>query len=423
MGPPEETRPLAVCGAGTRACRADTGVGAWLIAALILVGAGLRLGNMSNVTSRTPDERVYTTHANVWIASGEAGLRTLTANYLASADAKLYPKPTRVGMARLVALAIRATGRVDESAGAWVSCLASIGSLIALAWIGVRFFPLPAAATALLFFAVFPGELAIARRAWADAPAEFFCLLVILLGCEIMRSPGRYWLYAAFGFFGAVGISVKEAILLPYALFALCVPIALYMRDRTIKKPLLFCAAAAILPALGVLWMGHEVGGLSSFLSVVGGIADANAHNAYALDYQSGPWYLFLYAFWIVSPALSALAALGMLDSLMRRRDPVFWIALSTALFLAIAMALPHWINLRYAAFVFGPVCLLAGAGVSWLMKHPALRSVPANRLIACLSVALIACAVGDYLRFQRFFVRDSTPDLAIRFLVEENRR
>ena len=393
-----------------------------LIAALILAGAGLRLGNMSNVTSRTPDERVYTTHAKAWNASGEAGLRALTANYLASADAKLYPKPTRVGMARLVAFAIRATGRGDESAGAWVSCLASIASLIALAWIGVRFFPLPAALTALLLFAVFPGELAMARRARADAPAEYFCLLVILVGCEIMRSPRRYWLYPAFGFFGAVGISVKEATLLPYALFALCVPLALYLQDRTLINPLLFFAAAATLPALGVLWMGHEVGGLSSFLSVVGGIADANSHNAFALEYQSGPWYLSLYAFWIVSPALSALGVLGMLDALRRRREPVFWIALSTALFLAIAMALPHWINLRYAAFVFGPVCLLAGQGVWWLIQHPALRIVPANRLIACFSIALLACAVSDC-RFQRFFVRDSTPDLAIRFLLEENRR
>ncbi len=394
-----------------------------IISAIILAGAGLRLGNMSNVAARTPDERVYTAQANVWNASGVAGLRALTASYLASADAKQYPMPTRVGMVRLVSFAINATGRSDASAGAWASCFASIASLAALAWIGVRFLPLPAALAALLFFAVFPAELAIARRTWADAAAEFFSLAVILCGCEIMRSPRNYWLYAAFGFCGAAGIAIKETSVLPYALFAFCVLLVLYLKERALADPLRFGAVATIVPALGVLWLGHEVGGLSSCISVIAGVPRANAQNAFAIEYASGAPYLLLYAFWIVSPALSAFAVLGMVNALTRRRDPVFWMALVTAVFLAIGMALPHWINLRYAAFVFGPVCLLAGLGAWWLTTLPALRNVSARGIIACFSIALIAFAANDYMRFRRFFVRDAAPDLAIRFLLDENRR
>jgi hypothetical protein len=394
-----------------------------LVSALILAGAGLRFGNMSNVTARTPDERVYTAFANVWNASGEAGLRTVTANYLASADAKLYPPPTRVGMVRLVAFAIRAAGHSDESAGAWVSCFASIASLMALAWIGMRFLPLPVALAALLFFVVFPGELILARRTWADAPAELFVLLVILCGCEILSSSPNYWLHAAFGICGAVGIAIKETVLIPYVLFAVCVAGALYLKDRVLTYPVRFCALAAIIPALGVVWLGYEAGGLSSFITVMAGIPEANAHNAYAVEYTSGPPYLLLYAFWIVSPALSALGALGMAVAFTRRGNLVFLMALLVSAFLAIGMSVPHWINLRYAAFLFGPVCLLAGLGVWWLATLPALRRVPATGLIACFSIALIAVAVGDYLRFERYFVRDGAPDLSIGFLLREKGR
>src|SRR5450432_1428970 len=105
-----------------------------LMAALVCIAAGLRLANLQNVVSRTPDERVYTSQAKTWLESGPAGIRSMIAEYKADAETRLYPPPTRVGMIRLVAFMMRRTGREDESVGARISCAASIGSLLVLAF-------------------------------------------------------------------------------------------------------------------------------------------------------------------------------------------------------------------------------------------------------------------------------------------------
>src|SRR5580692_6476846 len=96
-----------------------------LIAMLVCLAAGLRLANLGNVNSRTPDERVYTWQAKTWLQSGQAGLRSMVDEYKADAESRLYPPPTRVGMIRLVADLMRWTGRYDETVGAKISCAAS----------------------------------------------------------------------------------------------------------------------------------------------------------------------------------------------------------------------------------------------------------------------------------------------------------
>ena len=126
-----------------------------LMAVLVCIAAGLRVANFGNVNTRTPDERVYTYQAKTWLESGRAGIRSMVEEYKGDAETRWYPPPTRVGMIRLVAAAMRWTGRSDESVGARLSCAASIGSLVVLALIGVRFLP-PWAACAGCFFMGFP---------------------------------------------------------------------------------------------------------------------------------------------------------------------------------------------------------------------------------------------------------------------------
>ena len=67
------------------------------MAAIVCVAAVLRLVNLVNVNSRTPDERVYTYQAKTWLDSGPAGIRSLVEEYKNDADTRLYPPPTRVG--------------------------------------------------------------------------------------------------------------------------------------------------------------------------------------------------------------------------------------------------------------------------------------------------------------------------------------
>src|SRR3569623_13675 len=167
-----------------------------LLLILACMAAGLRLVNLRNVTSRTPDERVYTYQAKTGVDQGPAaGMRSLIAEYKADPDAKLYPPPTRAGMIRMTAAVMRWTGRYGEDTGALISCVASIGSVAVLALLAVRFFPPWAAIAAMLFYAVLPADLAIARRTWTDAKVELAGLMLIWFACEATRKPARrIWL-------------------------------------------------------------------------------------------------------------------------------------------------------------------------------------------------------------------------------------
>lgn len=230
----------------------------WIvIGVLICIAAGLRLHNLQNVNSRTPDERVYTWQAKTWVDSGPAGMRYMIQEYKSDPESKLYPPPTRVGMIRLVAALMKWLGKYDESVGARISCAASIASLFVLALIGIRFFPPWAAVTAMLFYAVLPAEQAIARRTWTDALVEFAGLLMIWFVCEIVRNPkARHWcvLFAAVG---SLSLLVKESVPVPYTLCGLWILWNLFRRRQWLNIAILLGATAAGMGA-SLMWLGGK---------------------------------------------------------------------------------------------------------------------------------------------------------------------
>jgi hypothetical protein len=106
-----------------------TPLGIAIIGALLCLGAVLRVANLSNVSSRSPDELVYTLQAKILLEGRQPALRSLIAEYQRDPDIRLFPPPTRLGYLLPLAAAMRLTGRRDESVGAYLSCAASIGSL------------------------------------------------------------------------------------------------------------------------------------------------------------------------------------------------------------------------------------------------------------------------------------------------------
>jgi 4-amino-4-deoxy-L-arabinose transferase-like glycosyltransferase len=392
-----------------------------LIAVLVCIGAELRLANLGNVNSRTPDERVYTYQAKTWLESGQPGIRSMVNEYKADAETRLYPPPTRVGMIRLVAAMMRWTGRGDESVGARISCAASVASLLLVALIGIRFLPGWAAASALLFYAVLPAELAIARRTWTDALVEFAGLLLIWFVCEITRgSKNRVW-YPLFALVGSASILVKESMPVPYGLCALWILWILARRRDWTNAAILIGATAAGMGA-SVWWLSHQLGSLADYVGIVTGIPRENAANEYALEYASGPPYLMLLAFWIVAPVTSLLSLAGLFAVWKKRELPLIFLAYFTVAYVAVAMAEPHFLNLRYVGNTYGPFCLLAGLGCWYLISAGwGWLDVSDRRSFAAVAVAIVlGGAVADYLRFQRFFVRDETADLSIKMLMDE---
>ena len=393
-----------------------------LMAALVCLAAGLRLANLGNVNSRTPDERVYTWQAKTWLQSGQSGLRSMADEYKADPESRLYPPPTRVGMIRLVADLMRWTGRYDETVGAKISCAASIGSLLVVALIGMRFLPPWAALTGMLLYGVLPADLAIARRTWTDALVELAGLLLIWIVCEIARGSTRLFWYPLFALIGSASLTVKESMPVPYALCAVWILWVLAKRRAWLHIGILLATTAGGM-SFSLWWLAQQLGSLSDYVGIVTGIPKANAANPYALEYASGPRYLMLFAFWIIAPVTSLLSLAGLLAVLKRRERPLLWLAFFTIAYVAISMAVPHWINLRYVGNTFGPFCLLAGLG-AWYLIAAAWDWMDTRdrRPFAAVAIAIIlGSAIADYLRFQRFFIRDETDDLAIKTLIYEH--
>jgi hypothetical protein len=185
-------------------------------------------------------------------------------------------------------------------------------------------------------------------------------------------------------------------------------------------------ATAGVGLAIALLWMAGPVGGFSKLIYIISHVPANNAVNTYALEYASGPPWLLLYAFWIASPTAALFGLVGSGAAFARGDErAVRSLAGLLGLHLLVGMVTPHFLNLRYQSAVFCIFYLLAGFGF-WYVLSLCLKWIDTSErgLVAVLAVLIaIGSGVADYLRFQAFFVRDSTADLSIKMLMDEHRR
>ena len=404
-------------------------------AVLFCLGTGLRLANLHNVTGRTPDETVYTKQTNVLFQSGNAGLRVLVAEYQNDPTMRLFPPPTRTGYLRMLAVTMRLTGKTDESAGAYLSCAASIGSLLLLALFGLRFFPPWAAVVALLFFAVSPPELELARRTWGDALVGFMALALVAVSAQITRDSRQPLWYVLFVLLGGFGILVKESWPIVLVLCTGWVLWVLLIELKDWKNACILLAGATAAVVGSIAWLASSVGGFSVVAGIFPNLIHANSANPYALEYQSGPGYLLLQAFWVLTPLVAVLCPLGLAVIFFSRPklnlllggagagdwEVMRWSALLLLSFLAIPMMLPHWLNLRYLSPAFGPFCLAAGVGLRYAATWCWTRLPTVGRIALALLLAggLAVAARQDYQRFRLMFVTNEVGDLSIKLLLD----
>jgi hypothetical protein len=197
------------------------------------------------------------------------------------------------------------------------------------------------------------------------------------------------------------------------------------VREKRASDALLLTGMSLGAAGVAVAWMAWMAGGLGDLVQIVTGIAGEIAVNPYVIAYGSGPGYWILDGLWIVSPMTFLFAVAGLYASLRRfpelaphHRSALF-IALFTALNVALAIVVPNSLNLRHVARAFGTWCLLGGLGAWYVYtfaSRPALRA--GSRLLMPASlVFLLLWGWSDYRRFQRIFVRGDTPDLSIRML------
>ncbi len=390
----------------------------------LCVGTLIRIASVGSVGARTLDERVYTQQANIWLQEGRPGIRALVQRYERDPVTRYYPMPTRAGTIRLFAAAMTLSGRTDVLVGAVVSCIASIFSLFLLAWIGVRFFSAWVTSTAVLFFAVFPPELVIARRAWSDAPVELASLLLVWLVCEIVRDSSRRSWHFLFAVVASLGVTLKESFAVPLGICGVWLLCVLLKRGEW-RNALMLTLMSLAGCLVAITWLAEMAGGFRDLERVVTGIAGVNAVNPYAIKWASGPGYLLLDGLWIVSPMFALLALTGVLRALDHRSSvgvqyaALPWIAAFTLSNVVVAMIVPHWLNLRYVSVAFGTYCLLAGVGAELLFSIGSKQFADRRRgIFAILFAAVMLTGAATASRyFFGAFVQGGTPDLAIRML------
>ena len=246
-------------------------------------------------------------------------------------------------------------------------------------------------------------------------------MLLIWLACEVTRDSKKPIWYLLFALVGSIGVLIKESMPVPFALCALWIFWILLKRREWTNLWILIGATAAGMGA-SVWWLSHQVGSLADFLGIVMRIPRENAANPYALEYASGPAYLMLLAFWIIAPVTSLLSLAGLFAAWKEREMPLTFLAGFTVAYVAIAMAEPHFLNLRYVGNTYGSLCLLAGLGCWYLISSGlAWMDVSDRRPFAVVAIAIVlGGTMADYLRFRRYFVRDETADLSIKMLMDE---
>lgn len=391
------------------------------IAAILLLSILLRSRHMTDVLSRSPDERSYTSYAARLADEGPGVYRELFANYDADPNLWIYPSPNRFGHVLLFAGVMRATGVRDGRAGAATSWLFSILSVALVTWMGLRFFHPWVAIFAAALMACSFGELGMARRAWQDTTFGFCGLLMTYLACEICRNPGLKRLYLALFTVGAFSLLTKETSVLSYGLVLLWLAGVAVWEARWWRAMGIAALGAASLAVAFAVWVALAGDARTALAAVEH--STRSAAGAWAQQYCSGPWYQFPYLLWIVGPLTAAAALAGVAialsisnDSLVADRRAARLNAFVTLGFVSLASFVPNLQYLRIISPVAGSYCLLAGLGL-WFLLSMADRTMGRFTQYAAalaIAVAILVAGIHDYRSFTNVVVRSGMEELSV---------
>ena len=157
-----------------------------LAVAVFALAAALRIANFQ-VTDRSPDEVLYAKFGAGIAREGPAWVTRTTRAFNRDEDVE-YPWQQRIGFTSLIGLAMRVSGDHTPRAGAAVSTLCSLALVALVGVVGFEFLSPWIAIVAMLFLAVSPLDLALARRAWQD---DVMALLTFLMLWAVLRHLTR----------------------------------------------------------------------------------------------------------------------------------------------------------------------------------------------------------------------------------------
>jgi len=370
----------------------------WILAAILLAAATLRIG-LNNVTAYSPaDETVYASYTKTLMERGFVqGYPEIVRAFVEQPRRWKYPSPLRWGYFLLTTFAAETYGSSDPRAIAWLSTIAGLLVVPIVFFLGRRLFNERTALLAAAFTAVSPIELALGRRALQD---EVFCLAVVASLALVVVALEKYrwpWIAGAIAAL-TLAFAVKESFLYLYPAF-LVLPF-LYKKPRALA---LFIAP----PALYFLGFAALARSPLHFFRI-GRIITSAMTEPYVLQYQGGPPHRLLFDFLIASPLVAILAGAAVVSVALARDRGRSETVLVAFLVIGIAIfAVVPSKNLRFYV-MFDPVIRLLAA---WIV---------ARTLRTSTLVAVAACNVAiDVEIFRATFIDGGVYDPVTQSLLE----
>lgn len=399
---------------------------------LILAGAALRIANLGNVVTRSPDERTYAWESSEIADHGEEGFRFLVDQFQRNPQLFTWPSPARAGYLWLLSWMDSVSGHHDPLAGATLSCIASIGTLFLIGVTGWRFLNPQVALAAMLFYAVSPPVLAMARRSWQESFVELLTLLLFFTALGVVKEKTSWSWSIVFGFLIAFSITVKEIAFFDAVLVLTLVGVVL-LRRGDFKRLSMLAGSTAVWLALTCLWLGHELGSFSTFTAFIRQGVTVAGSSEYAIVWQSGSVFSWFSSLWVCDPLTFTLGVIGLVAVIclavkngLTAERYLLWGASSIVLvFLLLPVGSPHHFNLRFACPIFAPLCLLAGVAVQTItMAIGHYLDGAERRWIRRFAFAVLLCAAFiNYRGFQERFVRTDLQDLSLKMIQGDSDR
>jgi hypothetical protein len=400
----------------------------------LLFGGAVRVADLRLPRRPSEDEQIYTFQAKRMLNDGiVSGNRATAQIYLRNLSLWKYPPATRLGYVIPLATVMKLTGRDNEDAGAYISCVASILALVVTACVGLEFFGEWATVLGVALLSVFVPDLFMANRCWTDAMAGLAGLAMAWLTLKIFTGNRSLAVAALLPAIASVALLTKETSIIIYGPCLLAAAGVFLFCDGSKKRlgVLLGCAALGAVADLAVWTLC--TGRVGLFAELILNNLDATTTNPYVVDWQSGPGYLLLSALRILSPLTLNLALLGMLIALLpsslyrargipdplRRRRMAAALATGTVVFVAIFMFMPHWRNLRFISAAYGPMCLFAGLAIQQTLAIARRRARPIFfwTFASGICAVLLISPISDYQRFGTYLRRGLT-DASARLVI-----
>ncbi|MCX6338909.1 MAG: glycosyltransferase family 39 protein [Candidatus Aureabacteria bacterium] len=382
---------------------------------LLCVAAFLVYSSLPRVAYKPgADEGYYLNYATRMSTEGISSFPGMFSDYVHNRAHWIFPSPLRVAYITL--------------AGAWVSLFGP--SYIALSWLSLccycgalavsycfcrKYYGETTAFFFSMLIAFSPLNMAMARRALVDGPANMCAIVAVWLLFDAV-DEGNGMRRALFVGVYAITILMKEVLVLLAPVFAIYLGILKYVKKQQVSlRDILLITVCPPLLALGVCILAS--GNAADVFKVIQIIMTSPAANRYANLYCSGAWISYLVDFILLSPWVCILA-IGYFFSQMcmpqRREGDRYFSVLGVCYLFSLIFFVK---NVRYAMLLDTPLRLFAVL----MIQRIAETYTPRHAIVVC-ALCVAAISVFDYILFYNIFVLHNLYDPVSMYLLQERR-